>query len=134
MAKNAFRRSVMRTPFGQSPSSGSDSPGDESVDRSVCSRRRKRQGGAGRFRFITALCDGRYADITAVRDGTGLPILSSSAPVPPRCAPRRSSYRIGTGWIDTNLPSQIIRFGAYRHDVKNRDSWPGVILVFGRMS
>jgi hypothetical protein len=45
-----------------------------------------------------------------------------------------ADYRIGTGWIDTNLPSQIIRFGAYRHDVKNRDSWPGVILVFGRMS
>ncbi len=46
MAKNAFRRSVMRTPFGQSPSSGTDSPGDESVDRSVCSWRGKRHGGA----------------------------------------------------------------------------------------
>ena len=45
-----------------------------------------------------------------------------------------ADYRIGTGWIDTNLPSQIIRFGAYCHGVKNRDSWPGVIFVFGRMS
>ena len=54
--------------------------------------------------------------------------------LPTRGALRRYDYRIGTDWIDTNLPSQIIRFGAYHHDVKNRDSWPGVILVFGRMS
>jgi hypothetical protein len=31
-------------------------------------------------------------------------------------------------------PSQIIRFGAYRHGVKNCRSWLTVSFVFGRMS
>lgn len=38
------------------------------------------------------------------------------------------------GWIDTNVLSQIIRFGAYHHFVKKRLSWVTVSLVFGRMS
>lgn len=39
-----------------------------------------------------------------------------------------------TGWIETYLPSQTIRFGAYHHFVKNFWSWLGVSFVFGRMS
>jgi hypothetical protein len=39
-----------------------------------------------------------------------------------------------SGWIETNLLSQIIRFGAYHHFVKNRLNWVTVSLVFGRMS
>jgi hypothetical protein len=39
-----------------------------------------------------------------------------------------------TGWIETYLPSQIIRRGAYRQRVKNRLSWAVVSFLFGFMS
>jgi hypothetical protein len=38
------------------------------------------------------------------------------------------------GWIETNVLSQIIRFGEYHHFVKKRLSWVTVSFVFGRMS
>lgn len=97
-----------------------------------------RSAGGTRPRFLTAIAIAtptREDAAEIARDCAAVGTTDASAAgIADAAAVVAADYRIGTGWIDTNLPSQIIRFGAYRHDVKNRESWPGVILVFGRMS
>ena len=74
---------------------------------------------------------------TAVRPSTWIaaPIGPEPAVATPLVVVAADADFLGvTGWIETKRPSQIIRFGAYRQDVKKRRNWPTVSFVFGFMS
>ena len=43
-------------------------------------------------------------------------------------------FGVGTGWIETYLWSQTMRFGAYHHGVKKCWNWATVSFLFGTMS
>jgi hypothetical protein len=68
-----------------------------------------------------------------VAEGAGLTGCTAAAP---GAAPVASDVDVVVvrGWMDTNVLSQIIRFGAYHHFVKNRLNWVTESFVFGRMS
>ena len=73
--------------------------------------------------------------VAAIGPIDGVSAATSAGPVARDAAVDVVVDRLGvTGWIETYRPSQIIRFGAYHHFVKNVRSWLTVSFLFGRMS